>query len=443
MLADGLRDARRVGHRDVIVRGSRFMFGLDTFGRSVALAVATVLGVSVGAGAAERETLKFYVDGDFTNTTVSTGAVLSGIEAALDGIGHEIAGHPIEVVPKDHRSSPKRSAHTMRHFNSDPAAVAVFGGMQSPPYLTYGDYINDNGIPLLLSWSAAAPVTRMGEGDRNYIFRLSVDDSKAGGFLIRTAIANGCRSIAVLMTDTGWGRANYKTISAAAKEIGFELALMEMIDPDLGPITAEGIARTVEASKAECAITVVTSGSGKELIPALHGAIDNLRVFSHWGILGGEFVSSVSHSVREALKLQVLQTCGLEVERAGSPILKRVLAKHADPIIAEEGLSGMQAPAGFVHAHDLTLVLAAAIRQAAETPEWAQGSKARRTAIKQALETLEAPVPGILRTYTRPFSTMTADTYDAHEALGVNDLCMATFKQDGKLVAVPRSALGG
>jgi branched-chain amino acid transport system substrate-binding protein len=218
---------------------------------------------------------------------------------------------------------------------------------------------------------------------------------------------------------------------------------MELIDNDLGPIAAGGIARTVEASGADCAITVITSGSGRELIPALNGSDQPPRVFSHWGILGGEFVNNVPHSIREGVDLRVLQTCGLEVERDGSPLLERLLSGISEPAVEDQGLGGMKAPAGFVHGHDLTMILAAAIRQAAKTPEWAQGPKARRTAIKRALEALEEPVPGILRTYSRPFAPMTARAYDAHEALGEDDLCMASFNRNGNLVAVPRPSADG
>lgn len=423
--------------------GSFVMLGSGRFGR-VLLCAGTLFLAGVSClQAAGRDTLKVYLDADFAITQTSSNAILLGIRTALDELGGEIAGHPIEVVPMDHRGSPKRSAHTMRRFLSDPAGIAVFGGMQSPPYLTNGEYINASGIPLLLPWSAAGPLTRLAEGERNFVFRLSVDDTKAGGFLIRTALAHECKSIALLLSDTGWGRANRTTVSEAARAIGFSLTVVEMVDPNLGPLAAQGLARTVAGAGVDCAITVVTPGTAKELFPALIEAASPLRVFSHWGILGNDFMESLPHGSREALDVRVLQTCALELERTGNPLLEAVLAGLEDPEVDSHGLSGIPASVGFVNAYDLTMVLGAAIDQAAKTREWGTGPEGRRLATKRALEALEVPVEGILRTYAQPFSPVSADTPDGHEALGAADLCVAKYHHDGRLIAAPRDPMNG
>lgn len=422
------------------------MFGFRSLLRLASLASAllsvSALALVAQAVPAEKDTLRLYLDADFTVTQEAAGSILDGITTALAELGGEIAGHPVEIVPTDHRSSPKRSARTIQLFHADPNGIAVVGGMQSPPYLTYGDYINANGIPLLLPWSAAAPVTRMAMGDQNYVFRLSVDDSKAGGFLLKNAVDQGCDSIAVALTDTGWGRANLGTISAAAEAMGIELAIVELISPNLGPVVAQSRARAISESGADCIVTVVTSTSGSPLFQALYASENPVRVFSHWGIFGGDFFREVTHEMRVALDLRVLQTCALEREREGSLVLtkalNRFLAVNPDPGIEAEGLRKMSAHVGFVHAYDLTLILSAAIEQAAATSDWAKGMAARRSAVKQALETLETPVRGILRTYDRPFSRMSEANYDGHEALGADDLCMATIDADGHVVASPR-----
>ncbi|MEM9814253.1 MAG: hypothetical protein AAF913_16475, partial [Pseudomonadota bacterium] len=103
-------------------------------------------------------------------------------------------------------------------------------------------------------------------------------------------------------------------------------------------------------------------------------------------------------------------------------------------------LQNLTAPAGFVHAYDLTRVLIAAGEQAAKTPAWSGSIEDRRAALRAALQRLEAPVEGILGTYAPPFQPYEMGRIDAHEALGVDDLCLAAFDRTGQLVDAPRGA---
>jgi len=47
------------------------------------------------------------------------------------------------------------------------------------PYIKNRGLINKNNIPLLVPWAAGGPITRYPQSD-NWVFRLSIDDSKAG-----------------------------------------------------------------------------------------------------------------------------------------------------------------------------------------------------------------------------------------------------------------------
>ena len=249
--------------------------------------------------------------------------------------------------------------------------------------------------------------------------------------------------MAGILVDTGWGRANLKAVTEAAIDSGTALSAVELVSNTIGPIAAQGTARSIAATEVDCIILVVSVKTGVEVVNALHEHLPNVRVFSHWGIIGGNFAADVPSHVRDALAIQVLQTCGLESERQGNPILDRALGRLADPRVDEFGLSGLWAPPAFVHGYDLTLILSAAVEQAAKTPEWSKGTNARRTALKQALEGLDTPVPAILRTYERPFSRSSSSEPDAHEALGEEDLCMNTFEADGRLKASPQPAVEG
>ena len=61
-----------------------------------------------------------------------------------------------------------------------------------------------------------------------------------------------------------------------------------------------------------------------------------------------------------------------------------------------------------------------------------------RAALKAALENLNQPVEGLVKTYHKPYSRYTDQTPDAHEALGLNDLCMAHYGKDNEIRVVQK-----
>ena len=385
--------------------------------------------------ASDDPPLKLYIDADFSITRDAAEAIVLGLEAALS-IADEGSDHlNIEIVPHDHRGSPRRSHATMEAFAEDPAGLAVIGGMQSPPYLSYGPQINKAGLPLLLPWSAAAPITRLAEGDENWIFRLSIDDSKAGEFLVDRAVAMGCSKKALILIDTGWGRSNERVMTAAMQKHRTHPSSVLYIDESIGPAMARTAVRDLADIGTDCVLMVSTPDAGAAVMLALHELLPAVRLISHWGILGYGFEEKVSHEIRDELELRVLQTCAFEVEEDGSPVLDAALTQLIKQDLAVASLSELRASIGFVHAFDLGLILRAAVEQASGTDAWAEGISGKRKALKTALETLETPVNGILRTYNRPFSKMTESTPDAHEALGKDDLCLASFRSDGRLSA--------
>lgn len=382
------------------------------------------------------EGLKVYIDADFSISVSVARAVELGLKTALAQGGNMLAGQPVTVVSLDHRGNPRRSQANIQRFQRDPNAIAVFGGMESPPYLTFGENINLAGIPLLLPWSAAAPITRKAQGDENFIFRLSVDDSKAGKFLVKSAASQGCTQIALMLIDTGWGRANDVTMSAALEAESMEAVIKINVPSDVGPLAAKNIARDLAASGADCAISVMTSDPSIKVFNAMYELSPDVRVFSHWGMISPAFPTSVPFAVRERLSFRLLQTCGLQVETRGSTILSGAL-ETARTIGAEvQSLRDVGAPAGFVHAYDLGLILQAAAEQAASDAAWTSDTAARRRALRDAIEALETPVNGILAAYDPPFAAVTETDLGGHEALGGDRLCLAQYDDENRLKAV-------
>lgn len=392
--------------------------------------LATMILLWMTTKATVAETLHLYLDADFSLSAASAEAIELGVNTALKEVNHTIDGTTIEIIRKDSRGNVKRSKNTMDTYLSSDTALAIIGGLHSPPYLTYKEFINENNILTLLPWSAAGPITRT-EANENWLFRLSVDDSKSGDFFIREAVERGkCSRISLALLDTGWGRANAVSLTKALNDRGMEPTALRFFSSSITASTAKALALDLSKMKTDCLVILANWTNGAVLINAIADHSPSVRVYSHWGITGGEFADYVPHKKRQLVQLSVLQTCALAREASGSKTISQALRLAGYP---GASVATLKAPTGFVHGYDLTRILIAAIRQVKASGSWTDDIKVNRALLKHALENLHAPVEGILDTYDPPFFPYSADSTDGHEALGLNDLCLARFREDGLL----------
>lgn len=403
------------------------------FVKYLKFAVFAVIAGALSSAQASDRPFELYIDADYSISAAAARAIELGVRTALDEADYSVGGMEFRLVPMDHRGNVKRARRTYEQYLKNDRALAIIGGLHSPPYLTNKDFINSNGILTLLPWSAAGPITRASAGQDNWIFRLSVDDTKSGSFLIREAVeGGGCQKVALILLDSGWGRASQKTLTQALLVREMIPVTTEFFSTAIGKGTARSIAARIERSGADCGVLLANWDNGALVLQALYDNGNDIRIFSHWGIMGGRFTTEVNDTARRALHLRVLQTCALRKEREENAVLRNAL----DAASGGEAASVADLPAstGFVHGYDLTRVLMAAIAQAAESETWALASiQEKRAAVRHALEHLEQPVSGILNHYDPPFSPFGEHTPDAHEALGFEDLCIAKFRADGRL----------
>jgi len=146
-----------------------------------------VLGIFHPENVHARQKYFIYLDADFSGAKSSSLAIEQGITNALAEVGNHIHGFEFEIVLKDHRANSLRSRRNLEEFLADDQALLVYSGLHSPPLLANKSFINENGILLLDPWAAAGPITRS-NSEKNWIFRLSIDDSNAGKYISNKAI---------------------------------------------------------------------------------------------------------------------------------------------------------------------------------------------------------------------------------------------------------------
>jgi len=387
---------------------------------------------STSANSTEKK-YSFYIDADFSGTKASSLSIQQGINTALAEVDYEINGYTFDVIIKDHRANSLRSKKNLESYLQNKTILAIFSGLHSPPLLSNKAFINNQGILLLDPWAAAGPITRSNQKD-NWVFRLSIDDSNAGTYIVKRATEEGFKNLYLLLEDTGWGKSNEQTMSKALNQKGLKVAGISWFNWGLGKNHAKLILRNIKQAGADGILFVGNTPEGKTFSRAMVDLPKSIRlpIRSHWGITGGDFHQVIDKKVRAQLDLQFIQTNFSFLHRKLSKFENSVfdVAKNQNEQI--NNLADIKAQTGFVHSYDLTKLLIAAIKQVGLT-----GNRATdKLAIRNALIDLHAPVRGLLKVYDKPFSKYSANNLDGHEALTIDDYTMGYFGDDNEVVLI-------
>ncbi len=387
---------------------------------------------SLTANAALPQVLKIYLDADRTGHQASALSIEMGFKTAFAEIDNRIANIPVEFVTTDHRGNALRSYKNMERFKHDPAGLAYVAGLHSPPLIKYREYLNESGLLTLVPWAAGAPVTRYPSTEKNYVFRLSVDDSKVGKVLVDHAIKEGCSNPHLVLESTGWGKSNHKAMSKAlmSSDKSRAKAAVTWFDWGISDTNARMLMREVQAAGSQCILLVANAREGQLILEAINDLNLNLSVYSHWGITGGNFAKQVPHAVRDSANLQFIQSCFNFYKTELSPFQAEVFKRARQRFPAQIRDDYIQAPAGFVHGYDLAKVFI----QAADQVDFNTDITLTRKALKQALESIQTPVQGLLKVYNQPFQPYSSGNPDAHEALTSDDICMAKYDKHDRIV---------
>lgn len=338
-------------------------------------------------------------------------AIQQGIELAIAEINTAggINGRRLRLEVRDHRGNPARGIANLKELAQLDHLVAVVGGVHTPVVLAELPFIQKAELIFLDPWAAGTEITENGY-QPNYVFRLSVRDEWAGIVILQQAVREGCSHVRLLLERTSWGRSNEKSLSVAAARLSLKISGIEWFNwkSEVLPALVQRLANHA----IECVALVVNTPEGAAIVKAiaLLPAAQRPRVYSHWGITGGDFVAQVGLKALNKVQLKYLHTLAFaspKTER-GKKLLQRYLANYGPA-------TGHNAFNGVAHAYDLVHLLAMAIRRAASS------SSAH---IQHALENIDE-YHGAMKHYQQPF------TADNHEALSIEDYLMLSFNPSG------------
>ena len=371
-----------------------------------------------------------YLDADYASAKASTLSIYQGINTALAEINYQLQGYEFEILIKDHSASPLTSRDNLKSYLKDDRALLVFSGLHSPPLISNRSFINNNKILLLDPWAAAASITRS-DSKENWIFRLSIDDKSASKFIAESVLEKGFKHPYLLLEDTVWGHANFDNIKQVLKTNNISSAGITWFKWNVSLAQATSVIKQIDNSKADTVIFVGNAAEAKVFAEAVLTTKQKFErpVFSHWGITGGDFFEFISNTKGHCLNLTFIQTKFAFTNKNISDFAKKVLR---NAILHNQGINSRQdikAPAGFIHAYDLTQLLIAAINQVSLT-----GNRdIDKQAIHSALENLKRPVQGLIKTYNQPFGVYSNSNLDAHEALNASDYTFGKYDENGEI----------
>lgn len=380
--------------------------------------------------------LRIYHDADYSSLRASAEAIQMGFVTALDEVNSQVNQVQLELVIRDHRGNSNRSYLNLQQFLDDPTALAVLGGVHSPPYIKYRDYINENNILLLVPWAAGGPITRYPSSD-NWVFRLSLDDTQVGKVLIDYALNNNCQHPHLLLEQTAWGESNFKTLNYAySEQMPNNILPVSWFNWSIKGNQASQIVNSISNGPAQCVIFVGNAIEGAEIVKAMAALPEGKRlpIISHWGVTAGNLHQQVGELLRNKVSLAVVQSCFSFQSSPLSEHAKAVFTRAKQLFPERFAINNfIVAEPGFVHGYDLGKLFISALQQV----DLQKPMKEIRQALKNKLEQLDTPIIGLIKTYQTPFTRWSPELQSAHEALAASDLCMGRFRADGSMALSP------
>jgi branched-chain amino acid transport system substrate-binding protein len=380
------------------------------------IAAASFSAVALGASAQD---IKLGYNGDLSaSPSAQSGqAAVLGMEAAIADINAAggVLGKKLSLITRDDVSQPPKSIQNMSDLVDNEKVVAVFGPTNSGNAMAWKHIANQKKIPVLGNVGSGTDITKpMSPGADNYMFRVSMVDREQVAALMAYVKKNAATSkvVGLMAETTGYGQGGLKDMQEIAELQGIKPAATERFGVADTDMTSQ-----LSKMKAAGVDTVVVWAQGTP-IAQLVRSMEKINYFpltlTSWAADNITFYDAAGKTLAE------------------KPLFMRTVSETRTP--AQQKLfdrigSKLKAPGSFsfaLHGYDSVQILAAAMKQANST----DGS-----AIRVALEDLKTPVPGLLKTYAKPFSKTN------HEALTAKDLVWIRWK-DGKLLPYTDSLIG-
>ena len=376
-----------------------------------ALNAALLCSALAFSSAAYAQDIKVGFNGDLSaSPSAQSGqAGVLGIQAAIDDINAAggVLGRKLTLVVRDDLSQPPKSIQNMSDLIDNEKVVAVLGPTNSGNALAWKHIPNQKKNPSIGCIGSATDITKpMGSNADNYMYRVSMVDRAQVAGLIAYAKSNPkTKNVGFLVETTGYGQGGLKDLQELAESKGLKPVATEKFGVNDTDMTSQ-----LNKLKAAGVDTVLVWAQGTP-IGQLVRSMEKINYFpvtlTSWSSDNASFFDTAGKTLAE--KPVFMRT----ITEDRTPKQQQLYDRLAPKMTSKSAFSFA------AHCYDALMITAAAIKQAGAT----EGPKMR-----EALENLQAPVEGIMKTYSKPFSAT------EHEALTAADYRWTVWK-DGRLVS--------
>ena len=360
------------------------------------------------------------LDADMSSGSAKSGiSIKRGIEIAMDEINSQggVMGKQLKLIIKDHRGNPARGIDNIKEFSKIKNLAAVIGGLHTPVAMAELKTIHEKKIIYLVPWAAGTPVIK-NKYSPNFAFRVSVRDEYAGGFLIGKALEKGYTKPVLLLEQTGWGRSNEKSMTAALKKQGLSPAAVLWFN--WGENDMSHFIEYALKKKGDVIMLTANSPEGATFVKAMADLPEKKRlpIISHWGITGGNFFKNTKDSIKK-IDLKFLQTYSF-INPVFKDLNKKIVDAYTKKYKDADSAIDIFSPVGTAHAYDIVHLLKLAIEKV---------DTIKSSAVRKSMEHLPQ-YNGLVKIYNPAF------TPENHDALTIEDFTLAGFNQFGNIVPV-------
>ncbi|MGB6105067.1 MAG: ABC transporter substrate-binding protein [Pusillimonas sp.] len=367
--------------------------------------LATALAVTC---ATQAQNIKVAYNGDISGSpSAESGQIgVMGITAAVEGINKQggVLGKQLEFLVRDDLGQPPKSIQNMTDLIDREKVAVVFGPTNSGNALAWKHIANQKHMPVLVSSASSTAITQA-TGAANYLFRISMVDREQAAALVAYAGKNPeIKKIGLFAETTGYGQAGLKDLEQITALHGIKPAITEKFDARDTDMTSQ--LNNARAAGVDTLLVWAQAAPLGHLVRSMEKLNYFPRVLTTWAASFSGFPEVAGQKLME-LPVFLTTSSSVQSDDARS-LFDRIGPKLANPSMFWAA----------TQAYDTVLVWKAAVEQAGTF----EGK-----AVKQALESLQKPVQGLVKTYDPPF------TSDRHEGLQAQDYHWSQWRS-GKVV---------
>lgn len=354
----------------------------------------------ISTAAFGQETIKIGLTGPLTGGSAPLGiSIRDGVKLAVSEINSKggVNGRKIELVERDDESKPERGIQIAQELINNDKIVGAVGIANTPVALAASRFYQEAKTPIIIPVATGSIVSKQfiaPEHKENFIFRIGAFDTIQSAMMAEEMVkTRRIGKVAILADATNYGQLGKDDLVAALDKIGVKPVSIEKFN-------VRDVDMTPQLLKARAA--GAQGVFGYALGPDL-AQIANSMAKIGWKV---PYVTSWNSSMSN-----YIDNAGANGEGVFMPV-----TFIQDSGVGPRWLTFIQAyqkaysvnripsPSSAAQSYDAMLILAAAIDQA--------GPGANGEKIKQALESLQKPVEGVIAVYNKPFS---AEDHEATE----------------------------